>query len=315
MDYFENATLATLAMRQYCIRESTRFPLSYHSNSWGLGAADGPGNTYKIYGFPPGDPYSPTDGTVVPYAIAGSISFTPTHAIQALRYLYDHHRNAWGKYGFADSVNPTQGFITRDALGLDLGTIIVAIENYRSGLIWRLFMNNPWIRSSTNKIDWKTFKTSSVPGGPIDLARTHRWYFRTGDGNFKIPNFKDPSWKEVTVPDRWENYDTKLKDYDGIGWYYVSFSLEEARIAKWTQTGKPMIFSMGGVDDEETVYMNGTKIGQTKAGPDVYRKRRDYKIPRSALRSGQNVISIRVIDNSGPGGIWTTPIQIGPEQS
>jgi hypothetical protein len=208
-------------------------------------------------------------------------------------------------------VNPTQGFITRDALGLDLGTIIVAIENHRSGLIWRLFMNNPWIRSSTNKIDWKT---SSVLDGSIDLARTQRWYFRTGDGNFKIPNFKDPSWKEVTVPDRWENYDSKLKDYDGIGWYSVPFSLEKDRITKWTQSGKPLIFSMGGADDEEIVYVNGIKIGQTKAGPDIYKKRRDFKIPKKVLRSGQNVISIRVIDSGGPGGIWKTPIQIGPQE-
>ena len=62
----------------------------------------------------------------------------PRHAIAALRALYDQHHEAWGKYGFADSINPNQAFVARDALGLDAGTILLAIENYRSGFVWKL---------------------------------------------------------------------------------------------------------------------------------------------------------------------------------
>ena len=116
VDYFENATLAVLAMRQYCILNANNFPGSYGPDLWGQGAADGPGDRYMIYGFPPGDPYSPIDGTVVPYAIGGSVPFLPQHSIRALRYLYDTHHEVWGKYGFADSINPNQSFVARDAL-------------------------------------------------------------------------------------------------------------------------------------------------------------------------------------------------------
>lgn len=153
-DYFENGVEATLAMRQYCIDRAKDFPKSYGPDLWGLGAANGPDDKYLIYGFPPGEPEAPVDGTVVVYAIGGSVPFTPELAIKALRNVYDHHHESWGKHGFTDSINPTLGSVTRRTIGLDQGTILLAIENYRSEHVWKLFMSHPIIERATKLIGW-----------------------------------------------------------------------------------------------------------------------------------------------------------------
>lgn len=312
VNYFNNATIAALAMRDYCLSQSARFPKSYSKDLWGLGAADGPGNVYMIYGFPPGDPYSPVDGTVIPYAMAGSINLIPQHVIHALRNLYDHHHACWGKYGFSDSLNPEQDFVSRDVIGLDLGTILIAIENHRSELIWKLFMKSDWMKETTRKIGWTLSPSSQDPGGPIDLARTCAWRFKKGDGEFASSDLNDEKWDSITVPDQWENENPSFKNYDGIGWYRTSFHLDPQRLKQWQSKSIPIALTIGGVDDEETAYINGRKTGQTIAGPDVFRKTRHYTIPVKTLHSGKNVIAIRVNDAGGMGGIWLSPVEIGP---
>lgn len=312
MDYFENVTRAVLAMRQYCIDQGRHFPASYGPDLWGLGAADGPGDNYMIYGFPPGDPYSPTDGTVIPYAIAGSLPFLPRHSIRALRKLYDEHRNAWGKYGFADSVNPTTGFVARDALGLDAGAILLGIENYRSQLIWNLFMRNMWVRKTTQTIRWKTRARPTDPGGPLDLARDCTWKLRKGRTALAPPDPADPQWLPVAVPDFWENSHTSFADYDGEAWYAVEFELPAERLSQWTLTGKPVVLALGGVDDLDETFINGLKLGETTGGADLWRKPRVYPVPGTYLKAGRNWIAVRVTDTGGKGGLWLTPIELGP---
>ena len=313
LDFFENATLATLAMRHYCIQQAASFPYSYGPDSWGLGAADGPGDRYMIYGFPPGNPYSPTDGTVIPYAIAGSMPFLPQHAMRALRYLYDNRHECWGKYGFSDGVNPSLSFVTRDSLGLDQGTILLGIENYRSGLMWKLFMRNKWIKTATAKIGWKTRPIASEPDGPVDLARDYRWRFQPGGGDLQSPTLDDSTWRQVVVPDFWEHYDPSFRDLDGAGWFRVTFDLKADRLQRWQAGGRALSVRIGAVDDADMTYLNGLKIGESTQGKDLYKKMRVYRIPASVLREGKNVLAIRVQDNSGKGGIWRTPVEIGPE--
>lgn len=313
LDYFENATLATLAMRAYCIEQAKLFPYSYGPDSWGLGAADGPDNKYYIYGFPPGEPYSATDGTIVPYAIAGSTPFLPMHAIRALRHLYDVHHELWGKYGFADSANPTQSFVARDALGLDQGTILVGIENYRSRFVWRLFMKNPWVQETTRRIGWQTRPRPMDADGPVDLARSSPWRLQMGGGLMSSPALDDSQWTTVVVPDFWENAGGSFKDYDGTAWYRAAFDLDAERLTRWGASGRPIVLTMGGVDDTDIAYVNGVKVGETLSGADLVKLVRRYRVPGAALKPGRNVVAVQVSDGYGNGGIWRTPVEIGPE--
>lgn len=313
VDYFENATLAVLAMREYCMNEAPKFLGSYGPDVWGLGAADGPGDRYMIYGFPPGSPYSPTDGTIVTYAIAGSIPFLPRHAIRALRRLYDEHREMWGKYGLADSINPNQSFVARDVIGIDQGTVLLGIENYRSEFVWRHFMNNQWIRQTTAKIGWRTRPLSTDPAGPVDLARDGTWRLAAGGGMLASPELDDSAWITAPVPDRWENLGGAWARHDGQAWYRTVFMLDVDRYAAWSTAGRPIVLTLGAVDDADETFVNGTKVGETLYGQNSHLRTRRYTVPGQCLRPGRNVLAVKVTDRQGGGGIWRTPVTIGPE--
>jgi hypothetical protein len=142
-DYFKNSVEATLANRQFCIDNADLFK-TYGPNSWGLTAAIGP-DGYKAYGAPPGA--ANHDGTVAPSAPAASIVFTPEESQAALRSLYKNYREElWGRYGFSDSFNLDRNFFASDAYGINQGPTVLMIENYRSGLIWKLFMSLPQVQ-------------------------------------------------------------------------------------------------------------------------------------------------------------------------
>jgi hypothetical protein len=314
IDYYANVRTAVLAMRAYCIDKAGEFPDSYGPDMWGLGAADGPGNRYYIYGFPPGSPYSPTDGSVIPYAIAGSIPFLPKHSIRALRHLYDHYHESWGKYGFADCVNPSQNFIASDVLGLDAGTILLGIENYRSGMIWKLFMRNRWIQRAIQRMGWKKKLAARDPRAPLDLVRYGSWRLHKGDGaDFMKRRFDDTDWIPIVMPDRWEDSSPFFQGYDGIGWYRCTFNIRQSRFMRWLSSGEPLSLVIGGIDDADAVWFNGKPVGRTEPGPDIYRQQRVYRIPNKLFRRGKNIIAVRVIDKGGSGGIWKPPVTIGPQ--
>ena len=312
MDYFLNVQLAILAMRQYCIEMARDFPMSYGPDAWGLGAADGPGNRYYIYGFPPGEPYSPTDGSIIPYAVAGSIPFLPQHSIRALRNMYDQHRKAWGKYGFADCINPSQNFIAQDVLGLDAGTILLGIENYRSEMIWKLAMRNRWMQHGSRQMGWKKIDSPHHRGGPIDLAASGKWRILASEKNLSGVNVDDSDWSEILVPDRWENSMPELKNFDGQAWYRTHFTLDRKRLRQWLMSGRAILLTIGGIDDADMAFVNGKPVGHTKRGPGVFRETRNYRVPSNVLKPGENVIAIRVTDYGGTGGIWLPPVLIGP---
>ena len=142
-DYFENSVQATLANRQFCIDSAESFE-TYGKDSWGLTASIGP-DGYKAYGAPPGPALH--DGTVAPGAAASSIVFTPEYSISAMKYWYSKYRDdLWGRYGFADSFNLDRDFFASDAFGISQGPTVLMIENYRSGLIWKLFMSRPEVQ-------------------------------------------------------------------------------------------------------------------------------------------------------------------------
>ena len=138
-DYFENSATATRAHRQFCIDLSSEFP-AYGPDVWGISASDS-ARGYVAWSGPPRDPA--IDGTVVPYAVAGSLAFTPDISLAALRALKEKYgARAFGRYGFTDAFNPNTGWVDTDVIGIDQGITLLAAENLRDGLVWRHFMKN-----------------------------------------------------------------------------------------------------------------------------------------------------------------------------
>ena len=70
-----------------------------------------------------------------------------------MEFIYG--KDVFGKYGFYDAINPgmVKGQqVVKSYLAIDQGPIAVMIENYRTGLIWNLFMNNKEIQNGLTKL-------------------------------------------------------------------------------------------------------------------------------------------------------------------
>ena len=141
LDYFRNAQLATIAMRQWTTDElAKRFP-TYGPELWGLTASDYEGG-YTAWGGPPQQ--GEVNGTVVPCAAAGSLAFEPRLCVDVLRAMKDKHGDrAYLKYGFVDAFNPATGWFNKDVIGIDVGPTVLMAENARSGFVWKTFMSAP----------------------------------------------------------------------------------------------------------------------------------------------------------------------------
>ncbi len=159
VDWVENSYRATITHRQRCIEKSDEFK-TMGPNSWGLSPAADINKEGKIgYIVPSVQPNLAGEdnfcgGTVTPYAAGSAIMFAPELAIQALRHfrnLRDDEGNhiVWrdmksGGYGLLDSFNldRTEQQGTPDYISIDEGPLLLAIENARTGLIWKLFMQH-----------------------------------------------------------------------------------------------------------------------------------------------------------------------------
>ncbi|MET0638271.1 MAG: glucoamylase family protein [Chitinophagaceae bacterium] len=148
-DYWEQNRNHTLINREYVIRNPKKFK-GYGPDSWGLTASD----TYNGY-----NAHSPTEdnGTISPTAALGAFPYTPEYSLQALKHFYyDLGDKIWGPYGFVDAFNETQDWYAKSYLAIDEGPIVVMIENYRTGLLWNLFMSCPEIKKGLKKLDFKS---------------------------------------------------------------------------------------------------------------------------------------------------------------
>lgn len=77
--------------------------------------------------------------------------------MQALKHFYfDLGDKIWSEYGFVDAFNETKGWVAGSHLAIDQGPIIVMIENYRSGLLWKLFMSCPEIKVGLNRLGFSS---------------------------------------------------------------------------------------------------------------------------------------------------------------
>ncbi len=147
-DYWQQNTNHTLINYAYCVANPGKFK-GYGENCWGLTACD----TYNGY-----NAYSPTNdsGTIAPTAALSAFPYTPEFSMKALKhYYFDLGEKIWGEYGFADAFNETKNWYAKSYLAIDEGPIVVMIENYRTGLLWKLFMSCPEVQQGLKKLDFK----------------------------------------------------------------------------------------------------------------------------------------------------------------
>jgi len=125
---------------EYCKANPANW-YGYSSQCWGLTASDVPG------GYNANEPTNDI-GVISPTAALSSFPYTPAESMQALKFFYYVLGDRlWGEYGFKDAFSLQEPWFAGSYLAIDQGPIILMIENYRSGLIWDLFMSCPEVKA------------------------------------------------------------------------------------------------------------------------------------------------------------------------
>jgi hypothetical protein len=150
-DYWTENVNQTLINRAYCIRNPKGYK-GYSADCWGLTSS------YSVKGYAGHAPCENADhGVISPTAALSSIVYTPEYSMDAIRYFYyTLGDKLWGKYGFYDAFSITDDWFPQQYLAIDQGPIPVMIENYRSGLLWNLFMSHPDIQSGLKKLGFES---------------------------------------------------------------------------------------------------------------------------------------------------------------
>lgn len=145
-NYFvNNQQMAKINLR-YCIENPGGYQ-GYGPDCWGLTASDF-GWSYQA-----AEPVLRMDnGTIAPTGALASFPYTPEASMAALKNYYRNYGHIlWGEYGFRDAMNLTNNWCSPIFMGLNQAPITVMIENYRSRLIWNLFMSHPDVQAGIKK--------------------------------------------------------------------------------------------------------------------------------------------------------------------
>lgn len=147
VNYFENNRNIVLINYQYSCENPGSYE-GYGRNSWGLTASDGP-EGYKAREAK----LSQDDGTIAPTGAITSFPYTPEKSMAALKHFYRENGHfLWGEYGFRDAFNLSEDWVAKIYMGLNQAPMTVMIENYRTGLLWDLFMQNEEVTDALRKI-------------------------------------------------------------------------------------------------------------------------------------------------------------------
>lgn len=146
-NYWMQAVNHTMINREYCVNKAPK-EYGYSVNEWGLTACYGP--NIEGYKYKARNPLN-DDGTIAPTAALGSMPYTPFYSMQVLMHLFGNVADTYGRYGFFDSYNKDKNWYSNKGLAIDQGPIAVMIENFRSGLFWKLLMKVPEIERGLSR--------------------------------------------------------------------------------------------------------------------------------------------------------------------
>ena len=146
-NYFINNRNIALINYRYCLKNPNNYK-GYSDSCWGLTACAGP------FDYLPSEPVAGrNDGTIAPTGAVSSFPYTPVESMKALKnYYYNYGKFLWGEYGFRDGFNLSQNWCSEIYMGLNQAPMVVMIENYRTGLLWKLFMSNTDIKNGMEKL-------------------------------------------------------------------------------------------------------------------------------------------------------------------
>jgi hypothetical protein len=157
-NYFKNNRNIALISHAYAVANPGKY-VGYGDNSWGRSAGI---NAAGARAYPRDD-----NGTITCTAALASFPYTPIESMKALKHFYrDLGEKLWGVYGFRDGFSVSEDWFEDVYMGLNQAPIVVMIENYRSGLIWKLFMSNAEIKPALDRIGFQPDLENKASANP-----------------------------------------------------------------------------------------------------------------------------------------------------
>jgi hypothetical protein len=148
-DYWQQTVSHTRINYAYCVRNPHHYR-GYGPDCWGLSAGDSVGG-YAAHA-PDNDL-----GVITPAAALASFPYAPQEAMAALRHFYeDLGDRIWGRFGFVEGFSEQHDWYAETFVGINQGPIVAMIENYRSGLLWKLFMGIPEVRTAFGRLGFRS---------------------------------------------------------------------------------------------------------------------------------------------------------------
>ncbi|MFT4155645.1 glucoamylase family protein [Parafilimonas sp.] len=152
-DYWKEMSTMAKINYEWCVDNPKQYK-GYGKDSWGLTAS------YSVKGYAAHAPDSTNDlGVISPTAALSSFPYTPDQSMAAMKHWYNDstlRNKLLGPYGFYDAFSETDNWYPQKYLAIDQGPIVVMMENYRSGLLWKLFMGCDEVKAGLNKLGFKT---------------------------------------------------------------------------------------------------------------------------------------------------------------
>jgi hypothetical protein len=150
-NYWDENTSLSMINYKWCVNNPKNFK-GYGPNNWGLTAS------YSTKGYVAHAPNMQDDrGVITPSAALSSFPYTPKESMAAMKHWYnDLKEKIWGPYGFYDAFSEEENWFPQRYLAIDQGPIVVMMENYRTGLLWNLFMSCPEIKQGLKKLGFES---------------------------------------------------------------------------------------------------------------------------------------------------------------
>lgn len=147
VNYFENNQKMAKINHRYCMENPGGYT-GYGEACWGLTASDFAWHYQAQEPMPHRD-----NGTMAPTGALASFPYTPVESMKALKNYYRNYGSfLWGEYGFRDAFNLSMNWVSPLYMGLNQAPVTVMIENYRTGLLWNLFMSHPDVEKGIQRI-------------------------------------------------------------------------------------------------------------------------------------------------------------------
>ena len=150
-DYWRENRNQTLINYLWCVNNPKKFK-GYGPDSWGLTSS------YSIKFYAGHAPDENNDlGVISPTASLSSFPYTPKQSLAAMKHWYrDMKDKIFGDFGFYDAFSETANWYPKKYLAIDQGPIVVMMENYRTGLLWKLFMSCPEVKAGLKKLGFES---------------------------------------------------------------------------------------------------------------------------------------------------------------